>query len=152
MPELSGRELLNEWRRLMDSVVDAAAAISGRSELPRQLLDPMQRQLELIEDVIERERRLQAEIADRLLAPVDVGFDLLEQSGATMRRQAEALQAAGDALRETAALMVSQAELFDQTIGRLRGPAEAARSAVGTGGPKSRPKRSPRAPARKRRK
>jgi hypothetical protein len=152
MPELSGRELLNEWRRLMDAVVDAAAAISGRSELPRQLLDPMQRQLELIEDVLERERRLQAEIADRVLAPVDVAFDLLEQSGATMRRQAEALQAAGDALRETAALMVSQAELFDQTIGRLRGPAEAARSAVGTAQPKRRAKRSSRAPAKKRRK
>jgi hypothetical protein len=131
MPELSGRELVREWRKLMDSLVDAVASATGRSEVPRQIVEPMQRQLELVEELIERERRLQAEVADRLLAPTDVAFDLLEQSGATLRRQAEALQAAGDALRETAALMASQAELFEGTIGRLRAPAEAARSALG---------------------
>jgi hypothetical protein len=124
----------------MDSMVEAMASISGRSELPRQLLEPMQRQLVLVQELIERERRLQEEVVDRLLAPMDVAFDLLEQSGATMRRQAEALEAAGDALRETGALMTSQAELFEQTIGRLRGPAETARSAVGV---KSRSRRRP---------
>lgn len=131
MPEISGRELLDEWRKLMDAVVEAATSISGRSEVPRQLLEPMQRQLELVQELVARERRLQGEMADRLLAPIDVAFDLLAQSGVTMRRQAAALEAAGDALRETAALMTSQADLFEQTIGRLREPAEAARSLVG---------------------
>ncbi len=130
MAELSGRELLNEWRKLMNSVLEAASSISGRSDLPRQLLEPMQRQLELVQELVDRERRLQVELADRLLAPIDVAFDLLTQSGATMRRQAEALEAAGDALRETAALMTSQADLFEQTIGRLREPADAARRLV----------------------
>ncbi len=48
-----------------------------------------------------------------------------------MRRQAEALEAAGDALRETASLMKSQAELFEQAIGKLRTPADVVRSTLG---------------------
>lgn len=131
MPELSGRELVHEWRKLMDAMVHAVESVAGRPEVPRQIVEPMQRQLELVQDLLERERRLQAEVAERLLAPTNLAFDLLAQSGATMRRQAEALQAAGDALRETAALMTSQAELFERTIGRMRAPADAARSVLG---------------------
>ena len=131
MPELSGRELLREWQKLMDSVLASAASLAGRSDLPRQLVEPMQRQLELVQEVLERERRLQKELADRLMAPVDAVFDLLEQSGATLRSQAEALEAAGRGLEETAALMKSQAELFEQTIGALRQPAELTRAAAG---------------------
>ena len=64
--------------------------------------------------------------------PVDAVFDLLEESGATLRRQAEALEAAGGALEETAGLMKHQAELFERTIGTLRQPAELARGGRGT--------------------
>lgn len=123
--------MLSEWRRLMDSVVASAASVGGRTELPRQLLEPMQRQLELVQEVIERERRLQKQLAGHLLAPVDAVFDLLEESGLMLRRQAEALEAAGRALEETAELMKTQAELFDRTIGVLREPAELAKEAAG---------------------
>ena len=123
--------MLSEWRRLMDSVVASAASVGGRTELPRQLLEPMQRQLELVQEVIERERRLQKQLAGHLLAPVDAVFDLLEESGLMLRRQAEALEAAGRALEETAGLMKTQAELFDRTIGVLREPAELAKEAAG---------------------
>ena len=115
----------------MDSVVASAASVGGRSELPRQLLEPMQRQLELVQEVIERERRLQRQLAGQLLAPVDVIFDLLEETGLMLRRQADALEAAGRALEETAGLVKSQAELFERTIGALREPAERARAAAG---------------------
>lgn len=130
MPELSGRELLSEWRRLMDSVI-ASVGSGGRADLPRQLLEPMQRQLELVQEVIERERSLQRTIAGRLLTPVDAIFDLLAESGQMLRRQAEALEAAGRALEDTAALVKNQAELFEKTIGLLREPAELARQAAG---------------------
>ena len=131
MAELSGRELLGEWRKLMDSVVASAASVGGRSELPRRLLEPMQRQLELVQEVFERERRLQRQLAGRLVAPVDSIFDLLEENGLMLRRQAEALETAGRALEETAGLVKSQAELFDRTIGALREPAERAKAAAG---------------------
>jgi len=91
----------------------------------------MQRQLELVQEVIERERRLQKELAGRVVAPVDAVFDLLEQTGATLSRQAEALEAAGRALEEAAGLMKRQAELFERTISTLRQPAELAKAATG---------------------
>ena len=131
MPELSGRELLREWQKLMDSVVASATSVAGRADLPRQLVEPMQRQLELVQEVIERERRLQRELTGRLVAPVDAVFDLLEESGKMLRRQADALEAAGRALEETAGLMKSQAELFERTIGPLRQPTELAKAAAG---------------------
>ena len=135
MPERSGRDLLNEWRKLMDSVVTSAASATGRTELPRDLLRAMQRQLELVQELIERERGLQGDLAARLLAPVDAAFDLLEETGATLRRQAEALEAAGRALEETAGLMKGQAELFERTVGTLRQPAKLAKEAMGAGRP-----------------
>lgn len=131
MPDVSGRELLREWRKLMDSVVDSATSVAGRAELPQKLLEIMQRQLQLIQEVLERERALQKDVAARLVAPVDALFDLLEESGATLRRQAEALQSAGRALEETATLMERQAELFEGTIARLREPAELAKAVAG---------------------
>jgi hypothetical protein len=131
MPELSGRELLHEWRQLMDSVIGSMASAAGGSDLPHDLLGAMQRQLELMQEIIERERRLQRELTGRLVAPADAVFDLLEETGATLRRQAEALEAAGRALEETAGLMKRQAELFERTISTLRQPAELAKVATG---------------------
>jgi hypothetical protein len=94
----------------------------------RELLHECQR---LMEGAVEREGRLRGELAGYAFAPADAVFDLLEESGTTLRRQAEALEAAGRALEESAALMKSQAELFERTIGTLRQPAEFARAASG---------------------
>ncbi|MEA2145599.1 MAG: hypothetical protein QOG59_1186 [Solirubrobacteraceae bacterium] len=113
----------------MNSLVTTAT--DARSELPRALVEPLQRQLELVQEVIERERTLQRELAGRLLAPADAIFDLLAESGSMLRRQAEALESAGLAISETAGLMKSQAELFERTIGVLREPTELAKAAAG---------------------
>lgn len=131
MPELSGRELLEEWRRLMESLVSSATSVAGRAELPRDLLKATQRQLELVQELVERERRMQGNLAERFVAPVDAVFDLLEETGETLRRQAEALEAAGRALEETAGLMKHQSERFERTVGALRQPADLARAAAG---------------------
>jgi hypothetical protein len=137
--EHGGLDLLGEWRKVMTSLL---SSVGGRAELPKQLLEPMQRQLELVQEVIERERALQRQVAGQLLAPADAVFDLLEQSGAMLRRQAEALESAGRALSETAVLMQSQAELFERTIGLLRQPTELAKAAVGLErAPRKRPPR-----------
>ena len=84
-----------------------------RHLIPRQVLD------------------LEQELATRIAAPFDAIFDLLEESGATMRSQAEALESAGRALQEAAMLMKTQAELFERTVGTLRKPEELAKSAAG---------------------
>jgi hypothetical protein len=130
VPDVSGRDLLREWQKLMESVVSSAGSLAGRAEITRPLLDAMQRQLELVQDFVDRERALRTEIAGHLLAPVDAVLDLLAETGETLRRQAGAIESAGRALEETAGLMKDQAELFERTIGALRQPVELARSAA----------------------
>lgn len=147
MPDLSGRDLLSEWRKLMDSLLESAAAMGTRSDLGRQLIEPMQRQLELVAEIVERERRLQRQVASRLLAPVDAVLDLLQESGEMLRRQAEALDAAGRALEESAAVVKAQAELLQRTIGLMREPSRLAREVAGVERRPDRPspRRRPRA-------
>lgn len=131
MPDLSPRELLREWQKAMDSVVASATSVGGATGIPRQLLEPMQRQLELVQQLIERQQRMQKELAGRLLAPADAIFDLLEQSGQMLRSQAEALETAGQALEETARLANVQADLFERTVAAMREPTELAKAAAG---------------------
>ena len=106
MPELPGSDLLH----------------------PRQLLE---REVQLVHELAAREQRLQADLAARVFGPVDAVFDLLEESGAMLERQAESLQAAARALEESAGLMKAQAELFEKAVATVRQPTELAKSAAG---------------------
>src|SRR3954471_24473158 len=131
MPENGGLDLLRDWQSTMQSAI------------PKQLLGPLQRQADLLQDVLERERRLQREVLGRAdaprpggvlgrsFAPFDAVFDLLEQSGTTFRRQAEALEQAAQALEQTAVLMKTQAEIFEAGVRAIREPADLARSVAG---------------------
>ena len=56
--ERGGRDLLGEWRRLMDSLVTSMTTPSGRASLPRELLAAMQGQLALEELLCELELAL----------------------------------------------------------------------------------------------
>jgi len=142
VPELNGRELLSEWRRAMESVIASAASVAGRPELPGELVRASQRQLELLQEILDVERRLQGGLVGGLLAPVESVFDLLQESGATLRKQAEAMESAGAALQEAAGMMKAQAELFERLIATLRQPTDIARAATGASRrkPKAKPK------------
>jgi hypothetical protein len=115
----------------MDSMIVSAASAGAHTPIPHQMIEAMQRQLDLVQEVVEREHGLQKGLASHLFAPVDAIFDLLEESGVMLRRQAEALEAAGRALQDTAGLVKTQAELFERTVGKLREPAERAKAAAG---------------------
>jgi hypothetical protein len=121
------RDLIREWRTAMQSVLSAAASVTGRAELPRQLLAPLQKQAELVQEVLERERDLMG----RAFAPVDAVFDLLEQSGAALRKQAESLSESARALEQAAELVRAQAELYERTIKTLRRPGDLVKTAAG---------------------
>lgn len=95
-----------------------------------QLLEPMRREVALVQEILERERALQREVTSQIVAPVDAVFDLLQETGSMLERQAEALEAAGAALAETAALVKGQAALFERTVRSLRRPVELAKSAA----------------------
>ena len=119
MSDGGGLDLLRDWQSAMTSVI------------PKQLLAPLKRQTELIQDVLERERKLQREVLGYVFAPLDAVFDLLEQSAGTIRQQAEALEQAAQALEQTAVLMKTQAELFERGMKTIREPADLARKAAG---------------------
>jgi hypothetical protein len=130
LPELSGHELLAEWRKVIDAATASLNSVGDHVEAP-QLVEAMRRQLELVQELVARERRLQQRAANQLLAPIDAVFDLLETSGVTLRKQAEALESAGQALEETAHLVKTQAELFERAIGAVREPSDRARAVAG---------------------
>jgi len=92
---------------------------------------PLQRQVELVQEVLERERKLQRELMSRALAPVDAVFDLLEQSGAALRKQTEALSESARALEQAAEVVRAQAELYERTVRTLRQPSELVKAAAG---------------------
>ena len=139
---MSDRDLLHEWQAAMQSVVRTIASTAGGgTDAARQLLGPLQRQTELFQEVLEAERRLQREVLGRALQPLDAAFDLLEQSGAAMRGQAEAMEHAAEALEQTAVLMRTQAELFERTIQLLREPSRRLESVAGIEPRKDRAKR-----------
>jgi hypothetical protein len=119
MADGGGIDLLREWQSAMTSVI------------PRQLLGPLKRQTEMIGAALERERKLQREVLGLVFGPLDAVLDLLEQSGAAIRQQAEALEQAARALEDTAVLMKAQAELFERSIKTIREPADLARSVAG---------------------
>ncbi len=140
MADQGGRDPVGEWRRLAESLAASAAAAAGNTTIPKDLLRVSQRQVELLQEVIQRERSRQGELAGMVTAPIDALFDLMEETGATLRLQAEALASAGHALEETAALMSRQAERFERTVGAIRQPAEIAKAAAGA---KRKPKAKP---------
>ena len=125
-----GRDILKDWQGAMESLVSTAREAAGR-DLPKQLLAPMQRQLELVQELVERERKVQGELFGHLFGPVDAVFDLIEQSAGTFRKQSEALGEAARAIEQTAELMQRQAEIFEATIKAAREPAELAKAAAG---------------------
>ena len=96
----------------------------------------------LFRDVLDVERRLQREVVGRALGPSDAAFDLLEESGAALRGQAEALEHAAQALEQTAVLMRTQAELFEATIRTLREPSRRLEAAAGVERPGAVPGRT----------
>jgi hypothetical protein len=84
--------------------------------VPHAIRAPLERQVELLQGMLER-----------VVGPFDAVFDLLEQSGAAMHRQADALSESARALEQAAELMRVQAELFERTVRTVREPAEVAK-------------------------
>ena len=100
-------DLLGPWRGVLNQVRGAAAPITGASE----------------------------DAVRQLLAPVTVMLDLLEQSAAAMRTQAQAFNAAAASFKQAADLLELQAELLERAGESLRDPTQALRAAGGRGRP-----------------
>jgi hypothetical protein len=140
-------DLLHAWEQVIRQLRGAAAPLTDQSELTRVLLVPIQKQAELLEQLLHRQAELEKELAGRVLAPVTVALDLVEQSSAAMRAQAKALDAASASFKQAAELLELQASLLERATATVRDPVAALRSAGGavTRGPRA--PRGPRPPA-----
>ena len=117
-------DLIHQWEAALEAVLRSA---SGHVELPEPLLAAMRRQIELVQETVEREQRLQRDLLARAFEPLDAVFDLLEQSAQALGEQAEALESAARALEHAAELMRVQSELSTSAITTLRRPARLAK-------------------------
>ena len=155
MADQDGRDLTGDWRRLAESLAASAASAAGNSKIPKDIVRVSQRQLELLQEVLERERRLRGDVAGMVTAPLDALFDLMEETGTTLRLQAEAIESAGRALEETAGLMSARQSASsapsEHCANRLkwpkRRPAQSRRHAKPNPAPRANPPRRNRRPA-----
>jgi hypothetical protein len=140
MPERKPADLVREWQEAMLSMASAAASAAGGSGAARQLLAPIQRQAELVEQALEQQRKLQADFVDLAFRPLEEILGVFEQSSAMMRDQAEALAQAAAAFERTAGLIAMQAQLFETATQAIRRPTDIVKSTAsrGAGGAKPR--------------
>ena len=125
-------DLLRAWQEVIRQIRSAAAPLTGPSaDLTRQLLAPLQRQAELVEQTLLGQAEFQREIADRVLAPVNAVLEALEQTSTAMRTQAQAFDAAAASFKQASDLLELQASLIERATGSIRDPAAFVRSAGG---------------------
>jgi hypothetical protein len=124
------RELL---RACQDAILDiagtAVSAASVPADIAGQVLGPLHRQAELLEQVVQRQLELEHELVDRALAPVRGALDLVDQATTAMRAEANAFRMASGSLAQVADLLEQQVELLEGAIGIVRDPVAALRSA-----------------------
>jgi hypothetical protein len=107
----------------------AASLVSAPAGLAGDLLGPLQRQAELLEQVLQRQIDFEREIVGRALAPARAALDLVDQAASTMRAQATAFRAASLSFGQAAELLEQQAEIIERAGGTLRDPVAVLRSA-----------------------
>jgi hypothetical protein len=136
-------DLLRSWQDVVKQLGSAAGSVSsaaGQSDVVKQLVGPMQKQAELVEQALRRQFEFEREMAGRLLAPVNVLIDAMDQTASAMRTQSQAFDAASAAFKQASELLELQASLIDQSVKAMRDPAEFIKSAggaaarAGTGG------------------
>jgi ABC-type transporter Mla subunit MlaD len=131
-------DLLNAWQEAIRQLGRATASLTGA---PDQLVGPLRRQGELLEQTLRRQADFEKELVSRLVAPVSTVIDALEQTSSAMRTQAEAFSAASKAFQQASDLVALQASLIERTTQSLRAPAELVRSVRGAQPSASKPRK-----------
>lgn len=120
MPEPA--DALRAADKLLRDLRGAIAAGAGQADVGRHVA-------EVVETVVDRQRALEQEVRGRVLAPVTLALDVVEQSAAAMRAQAKALEAASVAFRQASEMLDLQAAVLERTAESLRDPVGTVRAA-----------------------
>jgi hypothetical protein len=129
-------DLLRAWQDAIKQLGGALATpLTGQSDVVNQILGPLQRQAELLEQAVQRQVDFEKEIIGRVMAPANVMLDMLEQTSSAMSAQAKAFDAAAASFKRAAEMLELQASLLEQVRASLRDPVGALRSAGRAGAP-----------------
>lgn len=130
MPDI--RDPVRAWRDAADQLRGLAASLADQAgHGPRDVLGPLQRQTEVIEQLLRRQVEIEQELARRALAPAVAISEALEKAPDAMRAQAAAFRAAATSFDQAADLLEVQATAVEQSIKALKAPAELARRGLG---------------------
>jgi hypothetical protein len=125
-------DLLRAWQDAIKQLGGALATpVTGQSDLLKQVIGPLQRQAELLEQAVQRQVDFEKEMIGRFLTPAGVMLDMLEQTSTAMEAQAKAFDAAAASFKRAAEMLELQASLLEQVLSSLRDPVGALKSAGG---------------------
>ena len=128
-------DLLRGWQEAIKQLGSAfATPLTGQQDLVNLVQGPLQRQAELLEQAVQRQVDFEKAVLGRVLAPASVMLDMLEQTAAAMKAQAEAFEAAAASFKHAGEMLELQASLLEQVARSLRDPVGALRSAGVPGG------------------
>jgi hypothetical protein len=128
MPDPS--DLLNAWQDAIREVGGVAASVvSGSASKAGELLEPMQKQAEQVQKVLERQLEFERELVTRALGPARATLEMAEQAAIAYRAQATAFKAAAASFGQLAELMEQQAEIVERVGSAVRDPLSALRAA-----------------------
>ncbi len=123
-------DLLKAWQDAVREVGGVAASIvSGPAGKAGDLLEPMQKQAEQVQRVLERQLEFERDLVTRAIAPARATLEMAEQATIAYRAQAKAFRAAAASFGQVAELMEQQAEIVERVGTAVRDPLSALRAA-----------------------
>jgi hypothetical protein len=123
-------DLLRAWQDAIREVGGAAASlVVGSAGKAGELIEPMQRQAEQIQRVLERQLEFERDLFMRAVAPARATLEMAEQAAVAYKAQATAFRAAAASFGQLAELMEQQAEIVEQVAVAVRDPLTALRAA-----------------------
>ena len=104
--------------------------VSAPPEVAEQLAAPLQRQAELLEQILQRQLEFERDLVGRMVAPSGALLHVFEQTAAAMRAQTVAYRAAATSFTQIAELVEQQAEMLQLASEAVSGPVSALRGAA----------------------
>ncbi len=125
-------DLLRAWQSAIRDLGGTAASLaSGPAGVAGDLLRPLQRQAELLQQVLERQLEFERELASRAFAPLRATMELVDQATGTLHSEATSFRAASKIFGQLAELMDQQADLLERAGAAMRDPLATFRSTGG---------------------
>jgi hypothetical protein len=136
MPDIP--DLLGAWRDAAAQLERMAASLADQAgHGARDVLGPLQRQSEVIEQLVRRQVELERQLVQQALAPARATAEALEKAPDGMRAQAAAFRAVARSFDQAAELLEVQAATLQQTVAMLTAPVDIARRTIVRGSNRS---------------